>query len=57
LAARNGGSAVLLISEDLDEILELADRIVVMHAGKIVHETPAAGADAQAIGAHMLGSH
>ena len=57
MAARNGGTAVLLISEDLDEILELADRIVVMHAGRIVHETPAAGADAQAIGAHMLGSH
>jgi len=57
MAARNAGTAVLLISEDLDEILELSDRIVVMHAGRIVHETPAAGADAQAIGAHMLGSH
>ena len=30
MAARNAGTAVLLISEDLDEILELADRIVVM---------------------------
>ena len=48
---------MLLISEDLDEILELADRIVVMHEGRIVHETPAAGADPQEIGAHMLGSH
>lgn len=57
MAARNGGTAVLLISEDLDEILELSDRIVVMHAGRIVHETPAIGADAQAIGARMLGSH
>ncbi len=57
MAARNGGAAVLLISEDLDEILELADRIVVMHDGRIVHQTPAAGADAQTIGAHMLGSH
>jgi ABC-type uncharacterized transport system ATPase subunit len=57
MAARNAGTAVLLISEDLDEILELADRIVVMHAGKIVHETQGAGADAQTIGAHMLGSH
>ncbi len=57
MATRNAGAAVLLISEDLDEILELADRIVVMHAGRIVHEVPAAGADAQAIGAHMLGSH
>ena len=57
MAARNNGTAVLLISEDLDEILELADRIVIMHEGKIVHETPGAGADMQAIGAHMLGSH
>jgi general nucleoside transport system ATP-binding protein len=57
VAARNAGTAVLLISEDLDEILELADRIVVMHDGRIVHETPGAGADAQAIGAHMLGSN
>jgi simple sugar transport system ATP-binding protein len=57
VAARNAGAAVLLISEDLDEILELSDRIVVMHAGKVVYETPGAGADAQSIGAHMLGSH
>jgi simple sugar transport system ATP-binding protein len=48
---------VLLVSEDLDEILELSDRILVMHGGKVVHEAPGPGADAQAIGAHMLGSH
>jgi general nucleoside transport system ATP-binding protein len=57
VAARNAGAAVLLISEDLDEILELSDRIVVMHDGRIVYETPGTGADAQSIGAHMLGSH
>jgi len=57
MAARNAGTAVLLVSEDLDEILELADRIVVMHEGKIVYETPAAGANAQDIGSHMLGRH
>ncbi len=55
MAARNAGTGVLLISEDLDEILELADRIVVMRQGAIVHETPCAGADPQAIGSHMLG--
>ena len=38
--ARNRGAAVLLISEDLDELLELADRIVVMFEGKFVYETP-----------------
>ncbi len=57
MAARNGGTAVLLISEDLDEILELADRIVVMHEGQVVHEMPAAGADPREIGKHMLGHH
>jgi simple sugar transport system ATP-binding protein len=55
MAARNAGTAVLLISEDLDEILELADRIVVMHGGRVAHDMPAAGADPQEIGRHMLG--
>jgi simple sugar transport system ATP-binding protein len=57
MAARNQGTAVLLVSEDLDEILELSDRILVMHGGQVVHEAAGPGADAQAIGAHMLGSH
>ena len=55
MAARNAGTAVLLISEDLDEILELADRIVVMREGRVAAELPAAGADPQEIGRHMLG--
>jgi simple sugar transport system ATP-binding protein len=57
MAARNAGTAVLLISEDLDEILELSDRIVVMHEGEVVHEMAAEGADPQEIGRHMLGQH
>ncbi len=55
--ARNRGTAVLLVSEDLDEILELADRILVMSDGKVVYETPAAAADRQTIGSHMAGHH
>ena len=51
--ARGGG--VLLISEDLDELLALADRIVVMSEGRIVFETPAAGAERHVLGAHMGG--
>ncbi|GAB3480931.1 ABC transporter ATP-binding protein [Polaromonas eurypsychrophila] len=51
------GGAVLLISEDLDELLELADRIVVMSDGRIVFETAAAGAERQVLGAHMGGGH
>ncbi|SIS58826.1 nucleoside ABC transporter ATP-binding protein [Roseivivax lentus] len=53
LAARDDGAAVLLISEDLDEILELSDRIAVMSQGRLVHETPRAAASLQEIGRHM----
>ncbi|MBV9394634.1 MAG: ABC transporter ATP-binding protein [Methylobacteriaceae bacterium] len=55
VAARNAGTAMLLISADLDELLELSDRIVVMCEGKIVYETPGTGADAHEIGRHMAG--
>lgn len=51
--ARNSGAAVLLFSEDLDEILELSDRISVMFEGRLVYETPAAKADVHTIGRHM----
>jgi simple sugar transport system ATP-binding protein len=57
MAARNAGAGVLLVSEDLDEIMELADRIVVMRQGRIVHETPAAGADLHTVGGYMAGHH
>ncbi len=55
MAARNAGAAVLLISEDLDEVLELADRVLVMSEGRIAFETPAASADIAEIGRHMAG--
>jgi simple sugar transport system ATP-binding protein len=55
LVARGRGAAVLLLSEDLDELLELSDRIVVMSEGRIVHETDAARADRQTLGAMMGG--
>ena len=53
MAVRNSGAGVLLISEDLDEILELADRIVVMFEGRFVYETPRDEADVHTIGRHM----
>ncbi len=55
MAARNRGAAVLLVSEDLDELLELADRVVVMFHGALVYETPAAQANLTEIGRHMAG--
>jgi simple sugar transport system ATP-binding protein len=55
MRARNEGAAVLLVSEDLDELLLLADRIVVMSEGRIVHDVPAAAADRRSLGAFMGG--
>jgi simple sugar transport system ATP-binding protein len=57
MAARNRGTAVLLVSEDLDELFELSDRIVVMSEGRIVYETPIESADVRVIGGHMAGHH
>ncbi|MET0540403.1 MAG: ABC transporter ATP-binding protein [Variovorax sp.] len=55
MQVRAKGGAVLLISEDIDELLELADRIVVMSEGRIVYETDAATAERHVLGAHMGG--
>ncbi|HWE73652.1 MAG TPA: ABC transporter ATP-binding protein [Stellaceae bacterium] len=55
MTARNRGAAVLLVSEDLDELLELSDRLVVMFDGQIVHETTPGQADLTAIGRYMAG--
>jgi len=55
MAARNRGAAVLLVSEDLDELLALSDRIVVMSEGRIVHDVQAALADRRELGAYMGG--
>ncbi|TDL85463.1 ABC transporter ATP-binding protein [Meridianimarinicoccus aquatilis] len=55
MAARNAGAGVLLMSEDLDEILELSDRVLVMSEGRIVHETTAAASDPATLGRHMGG--
>jgi simple sugar transport system ATP-binding protein len=46
---------VLLVSEDLDELMHLSDRIVVMSEGRIVFECDARGADRRTLGAYMGG--
>jgi ABC-type uncharacterized transport system ATPase subunit len=56
LEAASQGVGILLISEDLDEILILADRIAVMYGGRIVGVVPRAEADIQQIGLMMAGS-
>ncbi|MDX6425712.1 MAG: ral nucleoside transport system ATP-binding protein [Gaiellaceae bacterium] len=53
--AASNGVGVLLISEDLDEILALADRVAVMYEGAIVGEVDAASATVEEIGLLMAG--
>ncbi len=55
LARRDAGAAVLLISTELDEILHLSDRIVVLYEGKIVGEMAASTADINHLGLLMAG--
>ena len=50
------GAAVLLISDDLDEIFALADRIAVIHAGRLTPARPTADWDLAAIGLAMAGA-
>jgi len=53
---REAGAAILLISEDLDELLSLSDRIAVIYEGQLAGEMPAEGADIRAIGLMMAGA-
>ncbi len=55
LASRDRGVAILLISEDLDELFALADRIAVLYEGRIVGDLDAATADRETIGLMMAG--
>lgn len=55
LAMRQEGCAILLVSFELDEIMSLADRIIVMNAGAIVGTVDAKDADTHSIGLMMAG--
>ena len=55
LAQRAAGTAILLISEDLDEILALADRIAVMYEGRIMGVVERGRATPEALGLLMAG--
>jgi len=55
LAERAAGKAVLLISLELEEVLSLADRILVIYEGRIVRELTAGEADAETLGYYMTG--
>ncbi|MDD0837406.1 ABC transporter ATP-binding protein [Curvibacter sp. HBC61] len=57
LAARDAGSAVLLISDDLDEVLTLGDRIAVLHHGRLSQARAADDWTRETIGLAMAGAH
>ncbi|MGY9023658.1 MAG: heme ABC transporter ATP-binding protein, partial [Candidatus Nanopelagicales bacterium] len=57
ISARDNGAAVLLVSAELDEVLGLSDRILVMYDGQIVAELEGASADRAEIGRLMAGGH
>lgn len=56
-SARDRDASVLLISEDLDEVMALSDRILVLYEGRIVGALDARGADREQIGLLMAGAH
>jgi len=56
LEARNNGAGVLLISEDLDELFSLSDRLIVLYGGKIVGNFKPAETDIFTVGHLMTGS-
>lgn len=56
LDLRASGRALLLVSEDLDELMELCDRILILHRGRLVGEVPRGRFDAYEMGALMIGA-
>ena len=56
VAERDAGSAVLLVSLELDEVMNLSDRILVMYEGEIVGEFDPKTVDVQELGLYMAGA-
>jgi ABC-type uncharacterized transport system ATPase subunit len=56
VARRDAGMAILLISTELDEILNLSDRIIVLYEGQVMGEVSASEADVEQLGLMMAGT-
>ena len=56
VAERDRGKAVLIVSLELDEVLSLSDRILVMYEGKIVGELSPEKTTANELGLYMTGA-
>ncbi len=52
-----GGAGVIVITQDLDEILELADRFAALNAGRLTHPVPTEGLTMERIGLMLGGAH
>lgn len=57
LELRAAGRGLIVISEDLEELYQISDRIVVMSAGRIVGDFPIGEASVEKIGLLMMGAH
>ena len=57
LIERRKGTAIMLVSEDLDEILALSDRIAVIYEGRIMDIVPRENATPEKLGLMMAGVH
>jgi simple sugar transport system ATP-binding protein len=55
IAARDAGLGTLLVSADLDELLALSDRLLVLYRGQVVGELDPKNVDAQVLGEYMTG--
>ena len=57
VALRDAGCAVLLVSAELEEVVSLSDRLLVIHKGRIVGEVDPKVATSEEIGLLMTGGH
>ncbi len=57
VAMRDAGAAILLVSVELDEVMSLSDRILVMFEGRIVGDMDAASANERTLGLMMANAH
>ena len=57
IETRDSGKSVFLVSAELDEILSLSDRVLVMYEGEIVGEFNRPDLDENKLGVYMMGAH
>ena len=56
VAMRNAGAAILVISEEIDELFEICDRLQVLHKGRLSPALAVAGTTVDAVGTWMIGA-